>query len=120
ADSRRYSGGDLVGLTRRLDYIRGLGATALWITPPVRHQWWDDAVGYGGYHGYWAQHFMEVDPHFGTLDDYRALATGLHARDMRLVQDIVVNHVGNYFSYAADPFSGDPVAGWRSNAGAQP
>lgn len=119
-DSRRYSGGDLTGLTRRLDYIRGLGATALWITPPVRHQWWDDTAGYGGYHGYWGQHFMEVDPHFGTLDDYRALAQGLHARDMRLVQDIVINHVGNYFSYAPDQVESDPAAGWRANAGAQP
>lgn len=120
ADSRRYSGGDLVGLTRRLDYIRGLGATALWITPPVRHQWWDEAVGYGGYHGYWAQHFMEVDPHFGTLADYRALATGLHARDMRLVQDIVVNHVGNYFRYPPGKAAPEVAADWRANAGAAP
>lgn len=119
-DARRYSGGDLAGLTRRLDYIRGLGATALWITPPVRHQWWDEAVGYGGYHGYWAQHFMEVDPHFGTLDDYRALATGLHARDMRLVQDIVINHVGNYFRYPPGKVQPDLAADWRANAGAAP
>jgi glycosidase len=120
ADSRRYSGGDLIGLSRRLDYIRGLGATALWITPPVRHQWWDDAVGYGGYHGYWGQHLMEVDPHFGTLDDYRGLAHGLHALDMRLVQDIVVNHLGNYFSYPPGATSTEPGSGWRANAGAKP
>ncbi|MFN7783678.1 MAG: alpha-amylase family glycosyl hydrolase, partial [Lysobacterales bacterium] len=120
SDSRRYSGGDLGGLTRRLDYIRGLGATALWITPPVRHQWWDAAVGYGGYHGYWAQHFMEVDPHFGTLDDYRALAKGLHGRDMRLVQDIVVNHVGNYFRYPPGEAKPDLAADWSANAGAAP
>ena len=120
SDSRRYSGGDLGGLTRRLDYIRGLGATALWITPPVRHQWWDAAVGYGGYHGYWAQHFMEVDPHFGTLDDYRALAKGLHGRDMRLVQDIVVNHVGNYFRYPPGRAKPDLAADWSANAGAAP
>ena len=119
-DSRRYSGGDLAGLTRRLDYIRSLGATALWITPPVRHQWWDEAVGYGGYHGYWAQHFMEVDPHVGTLDDYRARATGRHARDMRLVQDIVVNHVGNYFRYPPGGAKPDLAADWSANAGAAP
>lgn len=119
-DSRRYSGGDLAGLTRRLDYLRGLGATALWITPPVRHQWWDAAVGYGGYHGYWAQHFMEVDPHFGTLDDYRALAKGLHGREMRLVQDIVVNHVGNYFRYPPGKAAPEVAADWSANAGAAP
>lgn len=119
SDPRRYSGGDLAGLTRRLDYIRGLGASALWITPPVRHQWWDGQVGYGGYHGYWAQHFMEVDPHFGSLQDYRLLACGLHSRDMVLVQDIVVNHVGNYFRYAQPP-GADPAQGWQANPDSRP
>ena len=99
ADSARYSGGDLAGVTRRLDYIEGLGATAVWITPPVAHQWWNDATRYGGYHGYWADDFSAVDPHFGTLDDYRALSRGLHARGMYLVQDIVVNHTANYFGW---------------------
>jgi glycosidase len=110
-----YSGGDLAGLTRRLDYIRGLGATALWITPPVRHQWWDGEVDYGGYHGYWGEHFAEVDPHFGTLADYRALADGLHARGMRLIQDIVVNHTGNYFAYAPDHDPRQPARDHRRN-----
>jgi glycosidase len=99
ASGAHYSGGDLAGLRRRLDYIQGLGATALWITPPVRHQWWDGSIGYGGYHGYWGEHFAQVDPHFGSLDDYRALSRALHARGMYLVQDVVVNHTGNYFSY---------------------
>jgi glycosidase len=115
ADRRRYSGGDLAGVLRRLDYIRGLGATALWITPPVAHQWWDDAVGYGGYHGYWATDFSAVDPHFGTLDDYRALSRGLHARGMYLVQDIVLNHVGNYFRYPDAWSADDPARGWTAN-----
>lgn len=99
ADARRYSGGDLRGVTRRLDYIRGLGATAVWITPPVAHQWWNARANYGGYHGYWADDFSKIDPHFGTLADYRALADGLHARGMYLVQDVVVNHVADYFRY---------------------
>ena len=118
-DPKRYSGGDLAGLARRLDYIRGLGATALWITPPVRHQWWDGQVGYGGYHGYWAQHFMEVDPHFGSLQDYRRLACGLHGRGMALVQDIVVNHVGNYFRYDTEP-DADVSEGWQANPDPRP
>lgn len=115
ADRRRYSGGDLAGALRRLDYIRGLGATALWITPPVAHQWWDDANDYGGYHGYWATDFSAVDPHFGTLDDYRALSRGLHARDMYLVQDIVLNHVGNFFRYPAAWSADEPALGWAAN-----
>jgi len=100
-DSRRFSGGDLAGLTRRLDYMQALGASALWITPPVANQWWDPRVNYGGYHGYWAQDFTQVDAHFGDFPSYRALADGLHARGMKLVQDVVLNHSGNFFSCTA-------------------
>ena len=104
-DPRRFSGGDLAGLTRRLDYIAGLGATAVWITPPVANQWWSEKAQYGGYHGYWTSDFSAVDAHFGTRGAYRAFADALHARDMRLVQDIVVNHTADYFGYdgAYDP-----------------
>lgn len=99
ADGRKFSGGDLAGLTRRLDYIAGLGATAVWITPPVANQWWNDKAQYGGYHGYWTSDFTQVDAHFGTRRAYRAFADALHARGMRLVQDIVVNHTADYFGY---------------------
>ena len=111
----KYSGGDLVGITRRLDYIRGLGATALWITPPVRHRWWDARSNYGGYHGYWGEHFMEVDPHFGSLRDYQELSSKLHQSGMYLVQDIVVNHMGNYFSYPQAWDAKQPTAGFVLN-----
>ncbi|SEL85666.1 Glycosidase [Pseudoxanthomonas sp. GM95] len=105
ADSARFSGGDLAGLRQRLDYIAGLGATTLWITPPVANQWWNPRVRYGGYHGYWASDFSAVDAHFGTLADYQALSRDLHGRGMYLVQDIVVNHTGDWFGYdgAWDP-----------------
>ncbi|GAB3745652.1 alpha-amylase family glycosyl hydrolase [Lysobacter olei] len=109
-DSRRYSGGDLRGLARRLDYIRGLGATAVWVTPPVAHQWWNREAGYGGYHGYWGEDFKRVDPHFGTLDDYRGLSRALHARGMYLVQDIVVNHGANYGGYEGGWSARNPAA----------
>jgi glycosidase len=118
-DPARYSGGDLCGLTRRLDYLRELGATALWITPPVAHQWWDGSANYGGYHGYWGENFRRVDAHFGTLADYQRLAEGLHARSMYLIQDIVVNHVGNYFRYRGGWDAHDPSAHFSFNAGAQ-
>ena len=115
-----YNGGDLKGLQRRLDYIQGLGATALWITPPVANQWWDDSVKFSGFHGYWAENFLQVDKHLGTLDDYRALSDALHRRGMSLVQDIVLNHTGNFFSYGADRSPRDPAIGWAANAGARP
>ena len=119
-DARRFSGGDLAGVTRRLDYLRELGATAVWITPPVASQWWDGERGYGGYHGYWAEHFRRVDAHFGTLDDYRALSRGLHARGMFLIQDVVVNHTGNFFAWPAGWNADDPVAGLRPNPDSRP
>ena len=107
-----YSGGDLAGITRRLDYIQSLGATTLWITPPVTNQWWNPERSYTGYHGYWAADFKSVDPHYGTLADYQHLSQALHARGMYLVQDIVVNHVGNWFGYDASWQAGDPVRGY--------
>ncbi|HZH42910.1 MAG TPA: alpha-amylase family glycosyl hydrolase, partial [Lysobacter sp.] len=101
ASGAKYSGGDLRGLTERIDYIRGLGATAVWITPPVANQWWNTRVRYGGYHGYWARDFKAVDPHFGTLDDYRRLSDRLHRAGMYLIQDVVVNHTADYLHYPA-------------------
>ena len=112
----RYNGGDLKGLAQRLDYIRGLGATVLWITPPVANQWLDPPGGYAGYHGYWAENFKQVDRHLGTLDDYRALSHALHSRGMHLVQDIVVNHTGNFFSYGQGWRAGEPALGFEAHA----
>jgi glycosidase len=96
--------------------MQGLGATALWITPPVANQWLDPSGSYAGYHGYWAEHFMQVDRHLGTLDDYRALSHALHRRGMYLVQDIVLNHTGNYFTYRDRWRAGDPAYGWEAHA----
>lgn len=72
AKSSHYSGGDLKGIQQQLDYIQGLGATALWLTPPVANQWWSEKAQYAGYHGYWATDFANIDAHYGTLADYQA------------------------------------------------
>lgn len=110
-DERKFNGGDLAGIERRLGYIRGLGATALWITPPVANQWWNDKAQYGGYHGYWASDFRSVDAHFGTLAGYRRLADAMHGRDLRLVQDIVVNHTADYFGWRDEYDAAHPERG---------
>jgi len=115
-----YSGGDFKGLMRRIDYIRGLGATALWITPPAANQWWDAGAQYGGYHGYWAQDFMSVDRHLGTLADYQQLSHQLHSAGLYLVQDIVVNHTGNYFSYDGSWSPRQPAQGYQINLQSRP
>ena len=101
------------GLAGQLGYIRGLGATGVWLTPPVANQWLDSSAHSAGYHGYWAEDFGKVDPHLGTLADYQALSRQLHARGMVLVQDIVVNHTGDYFWYRPEAWQpSDPLPGY--------
>ena len=114
------SGGDIDGIRRRLDYVQALGATAVWLTPPVLNQWHDTTHGFWGYHGYWASHFKRMDPHVGTLADYQRLSDALHRRGMYLVQDVVVNHTGNFFSYGPGWRADDPTADYRPNTGSRP
>jgi len=98
-DHRKFQGGDFIGIQQNLDYLEALGVDAIWFTPPVANQWWNPDTNFTGYHGYWASHFMETDPHFGTLDELKNLSDEVHKKGMYLIQDIVVNHTGNYFSY---------------------
>lgn len=104
-DSRKFSGGDIKGVIDKIDYIKKLGMTTVWVTPPVANQWWDSTIQYGGYHGYWAENFKKVDVHFGSIEDYQLLSHHLHQNGMYLIQDIVTNHTGNFFRYngAYDP-----------------
>jgi glycosidase len=110
----------LKGLAQRLDYIRGLGATALWITPPVANQWSNPSNDYFGYHGYWAENLLQVDRHLGSLADYQALSDRLHRQGMYLVQDIVVNHMGNYFTYRDRWNAADVSQGWEAHDQTRP
>lgn len=105
----KYSGGDLQGIIDHLDYIQGLGATAVWITPPVANMWWDPLQQSGGFHGYWARNLLKVDEHLGTLDTYKALSAALHARGMYLIQDVVPNHMGNFFTWSTYPAACAPA-----------
>lgn len=84
---RKFHGGDLKGLIQRLDYIKDLGATAIWITPIYKND-------PNGYHGYWAQDFYEVDSHFGTMDEFKELIRKAHQKGLKVLLDIVVNHTG--------------------------
>lgn len=92
-----YHGGDWQGLIDRLDYIEALGVTALWISPVVKNVEMD--AGFHGYHGYWTQDFLSVNPHFGSLEKMQELVREAHARDIKVILDIVVNHVGQLFYY---------------------
>ena len=97
-----YHGGDLKGLMKRLDYIQGLGATALWVGPVFKNKPVQGPPGgeSAGYHGYWITDFTQVDPHFGTNADFKALVDAVHARGMKFYMDIVVNHTADVIQLA--------------------
>ena len=97
-----FNGGDLKGLTRRLDYIQGLGATALWVAPVFKNKAVQGPPGQesAGYHGYWITDFTQVDPHFGTNADFKELVDAVHARGMKFYMDIVANHTADVIQFA--------------------
>lgn len=92
-----YHGGDYQGLIDRLGYLQELGVTALWISPVVRNV--EEDAGVSGYHGYWTQDFTKVNPHFGDLAKLRELVEKCHARGIKVILDIVTNHIGQLFYY---------------------
>jgi alpha-amylase len=96
-----YHGGDIKGLESKLDYIKGLGTTALWITPPFKNRYVQGSSA--GYHGYWITDFTQVDPHFGTNQDLADLVAKTHAMGMKIFLDIVVNHTADVIKLTAKP-----------------
>lgn len=101
ADKAFYHGGDIKGVTSKLDYIHDLGATAIWLTPVFRNKAVQDFDGRqsAGYHGYWGTDFTDIDPHLGTRADYKAFVDAAHARGMKVYFDIVVNHTADVIKY---------------------
>lgn len=95
-----FHGGDLQGLTSKLDYLQALGVNALWISSPLEqiHGW----VGGGtrgdfphyAYHGYYTQDWTRLDANMGTEDDLRQLVDEAHRRGIRVLFDVVMNHAG--------------------------
>lgn len=100
-DKGFFHGGDLKGVIDKLDYIQGLGVTAIWLTPVFRNQIVQGAGSRAnaGYHGYWGLDFTDVDPHFGTKADYKALVDAAHARGIKVYFDVVINHTGDVIKY---------------------
>jgi alpha-amylase len=93
----KYHGGDWQGIIDKLDYIENLGVTTLWISPVVKNV--ESDAGFASYHGYWTQDFTHVNPHFGSLTDLRRLVDAAHKRDIKVILDVVTNHVGQLFYY---------------------
>jgi len=103
ASPRGWHGGDLAGIQQHLDYLHELGVTTLWTTPVASNGAMPDS-----YHGYAATDLYAVDSHFGTLQDYKNLSDALHARGMKLVIDLVPNHIGVQHPWILDP----PAPDW--------
>ncbi len=93
----RYQGGDWKGLEDHLDYIKELGVTTLWISPVIRNVETDADVD--AYHGYWAQDLTQPNPHFGDIVSLRSLVKRAHSQNLKVVLDIVTNHMGQVFFY---------------------
>ncbi len=115
ADKGFYHGGDLKGVTRRLDYIAALGATAVWVAPIFGNKAVQGPAGHesAGYHGYWITDFDHVDPHLGSDADFAALIAAAHARGLKVYMDIVVNHTADVIKYRECPAAPCP---YRSRA----
>ncbi len=95
---RVFQGGNLKGIIRRLDYIHGLGANCIWLSPVLKNRIEKDDT----YHGYGIQDFLEVDPRFGTKEDLQELVRQAHARNMYVIMDIIINHTGDNWAYPGD------------------
>ncbi len=118
----RYQGGTLQGVASKLDYLRDLGATTVWLSPVFRQRAHLDT-----YHGYGVQDFLDVDPRFGSRSDLVDLVNAAHQRGMRVLLDVIFNHSGANWLYPAGSPGGEvrpaytagryPFGQWRGSNG---
>lgn len=106
---RYFHGGTIAAATRKLDYIQGLGVTAIWLTPIFVNQTsaQDPRANRNStaYHGYSILDFLHIDPHFGTDADLHHLIDEAHRRDIKIFLDIVVNHTADVIRYRECPLA---------------
>src|SRR6266404_9101097 len=94
-----FYGGKIKGVENNLDYIAGLGCTAIWLSPVFENN-------PGAYHGYNINNYLDIDPHFGTKQDLIDLVDAAHGfqlngrpNPIRIILDVVINHSGDNWSY---------------------
>ena len=83
----KYCGGNFQGIINKLDYIKGMGFDVIWISPIVENT--EDS-----YHDYHLINLYNINSHFGSEDDFKALVTACHKEDIWVMVDVVVNNVG--------------------------
>ncbi len=96
---RGFEGGDIQGITQKIEegYFTDLGINAIWFTPVIEqiHGATDEGTGNTyGYHGYWAKDWTAIDPNFGVRKDLEKLVKTAHAKGIRVLLDVVLNHTG--------------------------
>lgn len=103
-----FHGGDLKGLTGRLDYLENLGVTAIWFAPIFQNKPVQGTPGNesAGYHGYWVTDFTRPDSHFGSRDEFKVFVDAAHARGMKVYMDIITNHTADVILYLEGDESG--------------
>jgi glycosidase len=97
-DPRAYHGGDLRGIAQHLDYLKDMGVTTVWTTP-IYH----NADDRRDYHGYGAVDLYTVDERLGDLEEYRRFTAAAHQRGMKVLLDLVPNHIGPTHPWVDDP-----------------
>ncbi len=96
---RNFLGGNITGVTQKIEegYFDELGVNAIWLTPLIEqvHGSVDEGTGNTyAYHGYWAKDWTALDPSFGTMDELKMMVKSAHARGIRILLDVVINHTG--------------------------
>jgi glycosidase len=104
SDPNARHGGDFAGIREHLGYIDDLGMTAIWMTPVFEN---DMPPAYGAYHGYAATDMYRVDPRFGSNEQFRRLVSAAHDRDLKVIMDMIHNHVGDHHWWMDDPPTDD-------------
>ena len=92
--ARRWQGGTIKGVQSKLDYLGDLGVSAIWLSPVFKQRGHLDT-----FHGYGIQHFLDVDPRFGTRRDLVELVDAAHQKGIRIILDIIFNHTGFNWVY---------------------
>lgn len=95
-------GGDIAGIRNRLDYLDSLGVTALWLCPVLEN----DMPG-GSYHGYATTDYYNIDPRFGTNQEWNELIAAAHDKGLKVVMDMIFNHSGSNHPWMKDMPSSD-------------
>lgn len=109
-DPEKRHGGNLLGIIERLDYLKQLGITTIWLNPVLENK-----MDRGSYHGYAATDLYKIDPRFGTNETYQQLVQSAHNLGIKVIFDHVANHIGVNHPWVNNPPTSDWLHGTKSN-----